>query len=266
MTAEGERNPVLVKVRSELLRAARQSAPRRRMRRGPAVVLIGATALAGAAAASAVTRTGPLAHVLPGSDVPIPVPRHPVPIQANGQCAELKDVADGRAEPTVTRVDPRLREMLGVFRRSQRPHEAISNCGIELEDGENFTLGRIVALPSGETAFVWPALHAVCVGVSGLGSCPDIQVLQQHGVAIAGGYNLGVPRGMMRVFGVARDNVSRLVFSLPDGREITAPIVDNVFSLLLPIQKITAERVDRDGSRHAVPGVPDFTANPPDSP
>jgi hypothetical protein len=266
MNAEGERNPVLEKVKSELLRAARQSAPRRRMRRDLAVVLIGATALAGAAAASAVTRTGPLAHVLAGSDVPIPVPRHGVRTQANGQCAELKDVADGRAEPTVKRVEPRLRDMLEVFRRPQQPQEEISNCGIELEDGQNFTLGRIVALPGGETAFLWPALHAVCVGVAGLGSCPDIQVLQQHGVAIAGGYNLGVPRGQMRVFGVARDNVSRLAFSLPDGREITAPIVHNVFSLLLPIEKIRAERVDHDGSRHAVPGVPDFTADPPDSP
>jgi hypothetical protein len=130
----------------------------------------------------------------------------------------------------------------------------------------NFALGRIVALPGGEIAFVWPAQDAVCVGVLGLGGCPDIQVLQQHGVSIGGGYNLGVPRGMMRVFGLARDDVSRLVCSLPDGREVTAPIVDNVFSLLLPIEKITAERVDQDGSRHAVPGVPDFTANPPDSP
>jgi hypothetical protein len=71
---------------------------------------------------------------------------------------------------------------------------------------------------------------------------------------------------MMRVFGVARDEVSRLVFALPDGRELTATIVYNVFSLLLPIDKITAERVDDDGSRHTVPGVPDFTADPPDPP
>jgi hypothetical protein len=130
----------------------------------------------------------------------------------------------------------------------------------------NFALGRIVALPGGEIAFVWPAQDAVCVGVLGLGGCPDVQVLQQYGAALGGGYNLGVPRGMMRVFGVARDDVDHLVFTLPDGREVTAPIVDNVFSLLLPIEKITAERVDQDGSRHAVPGVPDFTANPPDSP
>jgi hypothetical protein len=266
MNPEVERNPVLEKVRRELLRAARHGAPRRRIRRGLAVVLIGATALAGAAAASAVTRTGPLAHVLPRSEVPIPVPRHPVATQADGQCAELKNVADGRAEPTVKRVDPRLTEMLGVFRRPQRPQEAVSNCGIELEDGENFTLGRIVFLPGGEIAFLWPAQNAVCVGVSGLGTCPGIQVLQQHAVAIGGGYNLGVPRGMMRVFGVARDDVSRLVFALPDGREVTATIVDNAFSLLLPIEKIAAERVDDDGSRHAVPGVPDFTALPPDSP
>jgi hypothetical protein len=266
MDTDVDRNPVLEKVRSELLRAARQGEPRRRMRRRLVVVLIGLTALAGASAASAITRTGPLAHVLAGSDVPLPVPRHPVPTDADGQCAELKNVADGRAEPTVKRVDPRLREMLGVFRRPQRPQEAVSNCGIELEDGQNFTLGRIVALPGGDIAFVWPAQNAVCVGVLGLGGCPDVQVLKQHGVAIGGGYNLGVPRGMMRVFGVARDDVSRLIFTLPDDRELTTPIVDNVFSLLLPIEKITAERVDDDGSRHAVPGVPDFTADPPDSP
>jgi len=147
MNPEVERNPVLEKIRSELLRAARQAEPHRRMRRRLVAVLIGLTALAGASAASAITRTTPLAHVLAGSDVPIPVPRQPVPTRADGRCAELKNVADGRAEPTVKRVDPRLRKMMGVFRRPQRPQEAVSNCGIELEDGQNFTLGRVVACP-----------------------------------------------------------------------------------------------------------------------
>jgi hypothetical protein len=254
-------NPVLEKIRRQLLHAALEGAPRRR-RHGLVAVLVGAMLLAGAAAASAVTRTGPLAHVLAGSEIPIPVPRHPVPTQAGGQCEELFNLADGRAEPTVKRLDPRLLDMLGVFRRPQRPQEAVTNCGIELEDGENFALGRAVALPGGEIAFLWPARHAVCVGVSGFGNCPDLQVLRRHGVAIAGGFNTGVPRGMMRVFGVARDDVSRLVFTLPDGRETTAPIVDNAFSVLLPIGKITAERIDHDGSRRSVPGVPDFSGIP----
>jgi hypothetical protein len=262
MKPEIERNPVLEKVGSELLRAARKSAPRERMRRRLVVVLVGATALAGASAASAITRTGPLGDILTSSDVPLPKPRHAGTATSDGRCAELRADAE-RAEPTVRRVDPRLRAMLGVFRRPQRPQEAVSNCGIELNDGENLTLGRVVALPGDETAFVWPARDAVCVGVEGLGVCPGIQVLHQHGVAISGGYNLGVPRGMMRVFGVARDGVSQLVFSLRDGREVTTSIVDNVFSVLLPIEKITAERVDDDGSRHSVPGVPDFTADPP---
>jgi hypothetical protein len=265
MNPDIERNPVLEKVGRELLRAARKSAPRERMRRRLIVVLVGATALAGASAASALTRTGPLAGILTSSDVPLPKPRHAVTPTTEGRCAELKADAE-RAEPTVRRVDPRLRAMLGVFRRPQRPQEAVSNCGIELNDGENLSLGRVVALPGDVIAFVWPARDAVCVGVEGLGGCPGIQVLQQHGVAISGGYNLGVPRGLMRVFGVAADDVAQLVFTLPDGREVTTPIVDNAFTVLLPIEKIAAERVDDDGSRHAVPGVPDFTADPPDSP
>jgi hypothetical protein len=262
---DGERNPVLDRVRSELLRAARQAAPRRRRRHSFVVVLIGLVALAGASAASAITRAGPLAHMFKGAEVPIPVPRHPVANRPDG-CAELKSVADGRAEPSVKRVDPGLRDMLGVFRRPQRPQEAVSNCGIELEDGENFTLGRIVVLPTGEIAFLWPARHAVCIGVAGLGACPGVQVLRRHGVAIGGGFNQGVPRGMMRVFGVARDDVHEIVFALPDGREVIAPITDNAFSLLLPIEKITAARVDDDGSRHLVPGVPDLTVLGADAP
>jgi hypothetical protein len=260
-----ERNPILAQVGRELMRAARTRAPHERIRRRLVILLVGATALAGASAASALTRTGPLAGVLTSADVPLPKPRHAVTTTSDGRCPELRADAE-RAEPTVRRVDPKLRAMLGVFRRPQQPQEAVSNCGIELNDGENLSLGRIVTLPGGEIAFLWPARDAICSGVEGLSGCPGIQVLQRHGVAISGGYNVGVPRGMMRVFGVARDDVSRLVFSLPDGREVTAPIVDNAFTALLPIEHITAERVDDDGSRHTVPGVPDFTADRPDSP
>jgi hypothetical protein len=252
-----EHNAVLGKVRAELLRAARERAQRPRSRRRAVVALIAVALLLGASAASAITRKGPLGTVLPASKASLALPRHPVPARTGADCAELRDVADRRAEPTVRHVDRRLRELLGVLRRPQGSGEALSSCGIELEDGENLGLGRVVVLPGGEVAYIWPARDAVCYGVAGIGGCPGIEPLERDGVTIGGGYNHDTPRGMMRLSGVARDGVRELVFTPSDGRSVTAPVVDNLFTALVPMSTVAAERVDDDGRQHALADVPD---------
>jgi hypothetical protein len=252
MEPDRQTNPVIARVGDELRRAARHRA-RRRPHRRLAGVLVAVVALAGTSAASALTQTGPLAHVLSDTEVAVPLPR--APVDPGGDC-DRKDLADGRAERTVRRLDPRVRALMGVFRRPQRPAEGVSNCGYELEDGENLTLGRRVTLPDGQRAYVWPARHAVCYGVAGLGGCPPVSVIERDGVAIGAGFNADTPRGMFHAAGVARDGVRALVFTVPDGRETSTPVVDNVFAVLLPRENIAVERVDRDGSRHAIPHSP----------
>ena len=159
----------------------------------------------------------------------------------------------GGPEPTVREVDPRLRELMGVFRRPQRPGERLSDRGITLNDGENVTLSRSVDVPGlDQPVYVWPARDAVCHASGGFGSCPGIGVLEERGVAIGSGHSANMPAGTVAVSGVARDGVAAIVFTMADGRTVRVPVVENVFYRRLCGKASAAVRVDTDGSRHPI--------------
>lgn len=246
-------NPVIDRVGEELQRVAarRVATPRRSAQRSVVLVLAALLGLLGTVtAASALTQAGPIADALNLTDLPPDRPRQ-------GSGPPTFNTADGRAEPTVQQVDPRLRELMAVFRRPQRPDERLSDRGIELEDGENVTLSRRVDLPgTKQPVYVWPAQDAVCHAAGGFGGCPPIEVLEEQGIAIASGFNQSTPPGTIAIDGVARDGIAKLVFTMSDGRSVEVPVVENVFYRLLCGRPTAAAYVGVDGRRHELEQLP----------
>jgi hypothetical protein len=164
-----------------------------------------------------------------------------------------------REDRAVEQVAPGLPTLVAAFRRSQKegdkipgedPLQALAQIGSL--PGENPLLSRRLELVGGYHAYVWPANDSVCYSWSGASGCTSTSVLAQKGVLIGTNSDGG---SEVEVFGLARDGVSEIRFTLEDGSEVLAPVENNGALVRLPVMPLEArwKNPDRTNGRQRVP-------------
>jgi hypothetical protein len=153
--------------------------------------------------------------------------------RGGAHAATVEDV-----QPRAGAVDPRLRSTLGVFRRQRTAHdivpgdpEAALQATGDRRPGENPALSRRIDLPSGPV-FLWPMTNGVCHATRYGDGCVTTQTIEDKGVALSTFSTIRISDGSYRefkAFGVVRDGIGEVRFSLLDGREVTAVVHNNVF-------------------------------------
>jgi hypothetical protein len=151
--------------------------------------------------------------------------------------------------------NPRLEDLLGVFRREPTPRDSTGNTVEDLErsgdrqPGEDPTRSRRIDLPSGPV-YRWRMKDGVC---SSWGNCLGTDALRDLGVAF-GTEHGGVP-GDLRlrtVSGIVVDGIEEIRLVRPGAPDMHVPVKDNVFRVELSdvrLQPIEARWRDWRGER-----------------
>jgi hypothetical protein len=163
-----------------------------------------------------------------GRDPGRPVETHPPSGASQGHTApDRRELPGGE--------DPRLEDILGVFRRDQNPHDRSGHSVSDLEKtgdrqpGEDPSRSRRIDLPGGPV-FLWPRKDGVCAS---WGNCVSTKLLRGLGVAESVGYSTPLHAGaeastLTSLHGIAVDGIATIRLEAPGG-DIVLPVKDNVF-------------------------------------
>lgn len=164
---------------------------------------------------------------------------HRVALGAAVGAAGIAQVACG-SEDAISDAEARAKygRDLQVLAREQTAAEraegaaAVERAVSELVPGENLALRRRVDVPGASgPVFVWPAERSVCYADRGGASCKPVRVIRKAGgvdVSVSGG-GMQIGAGTALISGIALDGIDEVTIARARQREITAPVVDNIF-------------------------------------
>ena len=188
---------------------------------------------------------------------------------AGGAVATAGDEAHPQAASTdraaVAAVAPEAPGLIAAFRRDQRsadrlpgnPHGSLVGAG-EAQPAEQPGMARRLAFANGRSVHIWPKAHGVCYGADGGGGCFDTAFLRERGIAVGTSYSSDTD--VVRVYGIARDGIGSVAFTLGDGRNVEVPVRDNGFVADVPRPKaLTWQNVDGTTERQST-----FVLAPPE--
>jgi len=151
-------------------------------------------------------------------------------------------------------LSPKLADHVAAFRLPQTAADVIPGdpaANLEhLDDarpGETPELSRRLDVADGRYFYAWPERDGICRSAYGAGSCSPVWLLEQRGVLV-GTYEHIDTQPKVHVYGVARDGIETVEFTLADGSSLTARIRDNGLMITLPTRPIAARWTNPDGT------------------
>lgn len=150
-------------------------------------------------------------------------------------------------------VPPEATALLGTFRRSQAPGDALPH-GLredlrrrgDARPGEDPARSRRLRVPGGP-AFVWPASTSVCYATTGPQGCMPYELLRDEGAGFGTAFSSQVRA--VRVFALVRDGVRSIRFRLADGSRVDAQVRDNAVQVQVGADPVEAVWRNVDGRR-----------------